>query len=103
MGNSAPSTTQAVFGMTSDYKSFNIDLNNVTPEQKKICEDFFYVVGAHSSVNIINSSYNFEDFSYVVLSGVDNELVDLDYQTLSNEDKEKINTLYDFITEVSNR
>jgi hypothetical protein len=102
MGNSTPATTQAVFGMTSDYKQFNINLNGVNPEQQKIFEDFFVVVGGHSIVNILNSPYDFEDCSYIVVTGVDQELVYVDYVTLSNEDKEVINKFANLVTEIAN-
>jgi len=101
-GNSTPSTTKSVFGMTGDYKMFNLDLNTATVEQQNICEDFFSLIGYHSSVNITNSGYNFEDCTYVLVDGVDSENSELDYLTLSNEEKEKINKFSNLLIEISN-
>lgn len=91
MGNSAPATTEAVFGSTTDYKSFNLDIDQATPEQQKICTDFFALVGGHATVNILNSNHDFNDCSYIVVSGVETDIVDVDYNSLSNINKGKIN------------
>lgn len=101
-GNSTPSTTKSVFGMTDDCRMFNLDLNTATVEQQNICEDFFSLIGYHSSINIINSGYNFEDCTYVLVDGVvDSETTELDYLTLSNEEKEKINKFSNLLIEIS--
>lgn len=100
-GNSTPSTTKSVFGMTDDCRMFNLDLNVATAEQQKIYEDFFFVIGYHSSINIINSGYNFEDCSYVIVDGVDNEEIEIDYLSLTNEQKEKINIFASLLIEIS--
>lgn len=100
-GNSTPSTTKSVFGMTDDCKMFNLDLNTATVEQQNICEDFFSLIGYHSSINIINSGYNFEDCNYVIVDGVDNEEIEIDYLSLTNEQKEKINIFASLLIEIS--
>jgi hypothetical protein len=90
MGNSSPATTEAVFG-TTDFKSFYLDLDQATADQQKICADFLALVGGHASVNIINSDHNFDDCSYVVVSGVDTDIVEVDYDSLTTTKKGKIN------------
>ena len=100
-GNSTPSTTKSVFGMTYDCRMFNLDLNVATVEQQKIYEDFFSVIGYHSQVNIFNSGIDFEDCTYVLVDGVDSETTELDYLTLSNEEKEKINKFSNLLIEIS--
>lgn len=91
MGNTGDLNNEIVFGSTDDYKSFNLDLDQATPEQQKICTDFFALVGGHITVNILNSAHNFEDCNYVVASGVEIDTVEVDYTSLSNINKGKIN------------
>jgi hypothetical protein len=90
MGNSSPATTEAVFG-TTDFKSFYLDLDQATADQQKICADFFALVGGHASINIINSDHNFDDCNYVVVSGVETDIVEVDYDSLTTTKKGKIN------------
>jgi hypothetical protein len=90
MGNSSPATTEAVFG-TTDFKSFYLDLDQATADQQKICADFFALVGGHASINIINSNHEFDDCNYVVVSGVEIDIVEVDYSSLSATKKGKIN------------
>ena len=101
MGNSAPATTEAVFGNTDDFKQFYLNLDQATPDQQKICADFFALVGGHSGINIINSQHNFEDCSYVVVSGVDTEVVDVDYSSLSTTNKGKINAFANLLKSIA--
>lgn len=91
MGNSEPATTEAVFGITNEYKSFNLNLDQATPEQQQICATFFGFIGGHASINIINSAHSFIDCTYIVVSGVDEQFVEIDYAKLSNTNKGKIN------------
>lgn len=91
MGNSAPATTEAVFGSTDDYKSFSLNLDKATPEQQETCANFFALVGGHATVDILNSAHNFQDCNYVVVSGVATDMVEVDYSALSNINKGKIN------------
>lgn len=90
MGNSTPATTEAVFGSV-DFKSFYLDLDQATVDQQKICADFLALVGGHASVNIINSDHDFDDCNYVVVNGIETDAVELDYSSLSNTNKGKIN------------
>lgn len=90
MGNSGEPNAELVFGTTSDYKIFNLDIDRATPDQREICINFFALVGGHAAVTIINSDYEFIDCNYIVVSGVDNNAVEVDYSTLSNTNKDKI-------------
>ena len=90
MGNSTPATTEAVFGSV-DFKSFYLDLDQATPDQQKICTDFLALVGGHVMVNITNSSHDFDDCNYIVVNGIDEEIVEVDYSSLTATKKGKIN------------
>ena len=91
MGNTGDLNNELVFGSTNDYKGFNLDLDQATPEQQEICANFFALVGGHVTVNILNSAHDFEDCAYVVVSGVETDVVDVDYSSLSNINKGRIN------------
>lgn len=96
MGNSTPATTKAVFGNV-DLKSFYLDLDQATTNQQNVCSEFFNLVGGHVMVNIINSQYNFDDCNYVLVDGIDGEIVEIDYAVLSTSDKQKINAFADLL------
>ena len=87
MGNSEPLTTRLIFGTKNDGIPFNLDLDTTTIEQEKICYDLFNLVGEHSSINILNSPYDFIDINCIIISGVDLENVDIDYSVLSSPNK----------------
>ena len=91
MGNSDDVNTEAVFGSTTDYTPFYLDIDQATPAQQEICANFFSLVGGHATVNILNSAHDFEDCTYVVVSGVETDVVDVDYSTLTAAKKGKIN------------
>ena len=101
MSNSAPATTEAVFGMTDDQKHFSLDLDKATADEQKICANFFALVGGHATVNILNSNHNFEDCNYVVVSGVETDVVDVDYSALSNTNKGKINAFANLLVSIA--
>lgn len=101
MGNSGDVMTEAVFGSTTDYKSFNLNIDQATPEQQQICANFFALVGGHATVNILNSTHDFEDCTYVVVSGVETDVLDVDYTSLSNIDKGKINAFASLLKEIA--
>ena len=101
MGNSAPATTEAVFGSTTDYKSFNLNLDQVPATQQEICANFFALVGGHATVNILNSNHDFQDCNYVVVSGVETDIVDVDYSALSNINKGKINAFANLLVSIA--
>ena len=90
MGNAELSTYESVFGMTIDFKDFYIDLNNTTPQNIQICDDFINLVGSHVTIVITNSPYNFEDVNYILNGSADTDVVELDYSSLSVSDKEKV-------------
>ena len=101
MGNSGDVMTEAVFGSTTDYKSFNLDIDQATPAQQEICSNFFSLVGGHVTVNILNSAHDFEDCAYVVVSGVESDAVDVDYTSLSNINKGKINAFANLLVSIA--
>jgi len=101
MGNSGSAGTEAVFGSTEDYKSFNLDLDQATPEEQEICANFFALVGGHATVIILNSAHDFKDCNYVVVSGVETDVVDVDYTALSNINKGKINAFANLLKSIA--
>lgn len=101
MSNSAPATTEAVFGETEDYKSYSLNLDQASPEDQKVCADFLALVGGHATVNILNSAHNFQDCNYVVVSGVETDIVDVDYTALSNINKGKINAFANLLVSIA--
>jgi len=104
MGNSGDAMTEAVFGAfgaTENYKSFSIDLDQAPAPQQEICANFFALVGGHVTVNILNSAHNFEDCNYVVVSGVETDVVDVDYSALSNINKGKINAFANLLVSIA--
>ena len=101
MGNSGDVLTEAVFGSTEDFKLYNLDLDQATPEQQEICANFLALVGGHATVNILNSAHNFEDCNYVVVSGIETDVVDVDYTALSNINKGKINAFANLLVSIA--
>ena len=101
MGNTGDLNNELVFGSTNDYKGFNLDLDQATPAQQEICANFFALVGGHATVNILNSAHDFEDCAYVVVSGVETDVVDVDYSSLSNVNKGKINAFANLLKEIA--
>ena len=101
MGNTGDLNNELVFGSTNDYKGFSLDIDQATSEQQKICTDFFALVGGHVTVNILNSAHDFEDCAYVVVSGVETDVVDVDYSALSNINKGKINAFANLLNEIA--
>lgn len=101
MGNSGDIMTEAVFGTTEDFKPFYLDIDQAPAPQQEICANFFALVGGHVTVNILNSAHNFEDCNYVVVSGVETDVVDVDYSALSNINKGKINAFANLINEIA--
>ena len=101
MGNSGSAGTEAVFGSTADYKSFSLNLDQASAEEQEICANFFALVGGHATVNIINSAHDFEDCNYVVVSGVETDVVDVDYTALSNINKGKINAFANLLKSIA--
>lgn len=99
--NSGDAGLETVFGKTQDGKSFSLDLDKATPEQQETCVSFLNLVGAHSFVNILNSAHNFMIVGYVIVSGADEETVDVDYATLSNIDKGKINAFANLLESIA--
>lgn len=101
MGNSGEPNAELTFGTTIDYKSFSLDIDQATPEQQKICTDFFALVGGHATVTVLNSSHEFIDCNYIVVSGVETDAVDVDYATLSNINKGKINAFANLLVSIA--
>lgn len=101
MGNTGNLGNELVFGTTEDYKSFYLDLDQATPDQQEICANFFALVGGHATVNIINSAHNFQDCNYVVVSGVATDIADVDYSSLSNINKGKINAFANLLVSIA--
>jgi hypothetical protein len=90
MSTSEIPNNELVFGMTSDFKNFNIVLKDATQQNQQICNDIFNLVGGHMTVVITNSPYNFEDVNYILNGSVGTDVVEVDYSSLSVSDKEKV-------------
>lgn len=101
MGNSGEPNSELAFGTTIDYKPFNLDIDQATPEQQKICTDFFALVGGHAAVTIINSAHEFIDCNYIVVSGVVDDVVEVNYSALSNINKGKINAFANLLVSIA--
>lgn len=101
MGNTGDLNNELVFGSTEDYKSFNLNLDQAPEDQQEICANFFALVGGHATVNILNSAHNFTDCNYVVASGVETDVVDVDYSALSNINKGKINSFANLLVSIA--
>lgn len=99
--NSGTANIEAVFGKTADMKSFNLDLDKATPEQQEICSSFLNLVGAHTTVSIINSAHDFTIVGYVIVEGADDESVEVDYSALSNVNKGKINAFANLLNSIA--
>jgi len=101
MGISGTQNKELIFGTTEDFKSFNLDLDQATPAQQQICANFFALVGGHATVNILNSDHSFGDCNYIVVSGVETDVVDVDYSALSNINKGKINAFANLLKSIA--
>lgn len=101
MGNTGDLGNELVFGSTADYKSFSLNLDQATSDQQQICANFFALVGGHVTVNILNSAHDFEDCNYVVVSGVETDVVEVDYSSLSNVNKGKINAFANLLKSIA--
>lgn len=101
MGNSGEPNSELTFGTTIDYKPFNLDIDQATPEQQEICTNFFALVGGHAAVTIINSAHEFIDCNYIVVSGVVDDVVEVDYSSLSNINKGKINSFANLLVSIA--
>lgn len=101
MGNSGDPNSELTFGTTIDYKPFNLDIDQATPEQQEICTNFFALVGGHAAVTIINSAHEFIDCNYIVVSGVVDDVVEVDYSSLSNINKGKINSFANLLVSIA--
>ena len=91
MSESGQANKEQIFGTTDDCKLFVLDLDQATPAQQQICANFYALVGGHVTVNILNSDHNFEDCNYIVVSGIESDVVDVDYSALSKTNKGKVN------------
>jgi hypothetical protein len=66
---------------------FNV--NNFTPEQKNVYDEFFSVVGLHSSTIIENCPFSFA-VSHVTKLDVGLDMVTIDFDSLGEDEKNKI-------------
>lgn len=101
MSNSGEEGIQTIFGKNDDGKSFSLKIDSATQEEKDICDNFISVVGMHSFVSISNSSHNFTLLGYVLVDGVDDDIVNIDYKTLSSSKKAKINAFANLLNSIA--
>lgn len=90
VSSSAPATTNVVMGFVGTSNIY-LDLDTASVADKKIVNDFIEVIGNHLTVNVLN--YNGLDYfeaNIVVPGETDLESIDIEYSTLSDSDKNKV-------------
>ncbi len=92
MGQAVPGTDiiEAISFGTADFRRGFLNLDTSNAECKLIYSDFLQIIGGHATVNIINSLHNFTDVLISANRVIELDIMDIDYNLLSLEDKEKI-------------
>jgi hypothetical protein len=89
-GNNLPETTNVLMGnfvaFSGEERQISLNLDNADPDQKKIYDDFFNLVGNLTSVQIINSPYQI-DMNRVAPINIEQEAMELDYLLMNPSDK----------------
>jgi hypothetical protein len=88
-GSNLPENTNVLIGDIPGA-DFNFEIANFKPEDKVAYDEFFDVIGTHSSVVINNSPYEINAFRVIPENNIDPEIVEFDYSTMSLDDKAKI-------------
>lgn len=101
IANSGNDSTECVFGMTENNKPFNLNLDQATVEQQRICVNFLELTEGYSLAEIINSPYDFNDCTYVVPSGVTLPILTINYKDLSTIKKGKINAFANLLISIA--
>jgi helix-turn-helix protein len=104
-GSNAPETTHIVMGQFQNPEGvivpLNININEIQdPVKKAVYDSFFNFVGSYVSVEIINSPF-VGDFNHVTPNSVENDAIVIDYNTLSQSEKEKVDNAFTALYELS--
>lgn len=104
MGEAIPESgiVELVSGQTSDYKRFILELSVASIEEKAIVNDFLNVIGGHATVNIDNVEHDFNDLIFVAETNIELDILDLDYNTLSADDKAKVDAFAELLIAKAN-
>lgn len=104
MGEAIPESgiVELISGQTSDYKRFTLELSAASVEEKSIANNFLNVVGGHATVNIDNAIHDFNDLIFVAETNIELDILDLDYTTLSADDKAKVDAFAELLIAKAN-
>lgn len=104
-GSNNPETTHVVMGQFLNAQNetivVNINIDEIAdPVKKAVYDSFFNFVGSYVSVEIINSPFN-GDFNHVTPTVVEKDAIVIDYQTLSQIEKDKIDEAFAVLYQLS--
>jgi hypothetical protein len=99
-GSSGSIGTHVLMGIYGDgallYRK-NVEL--FTDSNKAIYNDFFNLVGSHATIALINSPYTMM-INHVIPGEVSNEIVEIDYESLSESERSIVDLAYNtFVNE----
>jgi len=87
----APATTHVIMGYY-DNKNYYLDLTSATTIQKDTVADFLSVIGTHITVEVNNvPGDKMNEGTIIVPETTDLDVVTVDYLTLNQADKDKVN------------
>jgi hypothetical protein len=95
-GSNAPETTNVLMGMYNDTNQ-NIDVTELNNTLKTKHDAFFNFTGNYLNLIIINTPYELS-VNRVTPGAVEIETVTIDYATLSNTDKNKVDNFVSIFT-----
>lgn len=90
VSNSENVDKNVVFGTTNDWKSFNLDLNQLSEENKQLYQDFLSIIGLFVTVIIENGPSVIEDCTFITPQEVDIDINQIDFESLDISQKDKI-------------
>lgn len=102
-GTNSPQPTNVVMGQVikenGELSSINLNIAEITDLSKKeIYESFFNFVGSYVSVEIKNCPHT-GNFNHVTPESVETDMVVIDYATLSESEKAKIDNAINALNE----
>jgi hypothetical protein len=103
MGQAIPGTDiiETVSVGTIDFRRGFLRLETASLEYKTIYSDFLQIIGGHATVNIINSIHDFTDVLIVAELPIELDIVEIDYDTLSVDNKEKIDKFAELLNSIA--
>ena len=104
MGQAIPGTDiiEAIAFGTADFRRGFLNLETTNAESKLTYSDFLQIVDGHATVNIINSPYDFTDILISANCVIELDIIDIDYNLLSLENKEKIDKFANLLNSLAN-